>query len=246
MDRSLYIAMTGAKQTMHAQTKAAHNLANAKTDGFKADLAQFRAMPIFGEGMPARAFAMSERPGYDFTPGAMITTGNEMDFAVQGQGWFAVQPVDGEEGYSRAGSLRVSPTGLLEDSHGRMVLGEGGPINLPPFEKLNIARDGTISIRPVGAPPNVIEAVGRIRLVNPPNEELYKGQDGLFRLQNGQAAQPDANVRISDGMLEASNVNTIAELTDMIALSRQFELQVKMMEDARSNDRALEQLLQFS
>lgn len=246
MDRSLYIAMTGAKQTMQAQTKVANNLANAKTDGFKADLAQFRAMPIFGEGLPARAFAMSERPGYDFTPGAMISTGNEMDFAIQGEGWFAVQPVDGEEGYSRSGSLRVSATGTLEDSRGRMVMGEGGPINIPPFEKMSIGRDGTIAIRPQGAPPNVVEAVGRIRLVNPPNDALYKAEDGLFRQKDGQAAPLDANVRITDGMLEASNVNAIAELTDMIALSRQFELQVKMMEDARTNDRALEQLLQFS
>lgn len=246
MDKGLYVAMSGAKQTMLAQAKVANNLANVGTTGFKADLAQFRSMPAFGEGFPSRVFAMTERPGFDFNHGALITTGNDLDFAIQGEGWFAVQAPDGTEGYSRAGSLKINAAGVLEDSHGNLMLGEGGPVVVPPFETLEIGADGSISIIPLGAPANAVELIDRIRLVNPALDEVTKSADGLFRRKDGEAAIVDGQVRISSGMLEASNVNAVGELTDMIELSRQFELQVKLMENKQENGRTLEQLLQMS
>lgn len=244
MDRLLYLAMTGAREIMHSQTKVANNLANANTTGFRADKAEFRALPVFGDGHPSRAFVMSERPGFDFAQGSVVSTGRELDVAIKGQGWFVVQGRDGTEGLTRAGDLRVNALGVLETGSGLPILGDGGPITLPPFETIEIGGDGTISIRPQGAPPNVLVPVERLRLVNPDPSRLDKGQDGLFRLRGGAAAEADAAVTLAAGVLEGSNVNPVGELTELIELSRKFELQIKMMRTAEDNDAALDQLLQ--
>lgn len=245
MDRLLYLAMNGARESMYSQSKVANNLANANTTGFRADKAEFRAMPVFGEGHASRVFAMSERPGYDFGQGGVVSTGRDLDVVVKGQGWIAVQGRDGTEGLTRAGDFRVSAEGLLETGSGLPVLGDGGPITLPPFETVEIGGDGTISIRPQGAPPTVLVPVERIRLVNPDPKLLDKGEDGLFRLRGGAVADADASVRLASGALESSNVNPVEELTELIELSRKFELQIKMMRTAQDNDAALDQLLQI-
>ena len=134
MDRLLYVAMTGASQTMLAQAANSHNLANASTTGFRADLSAFRAMPVFGPGAPSRVYAMAERPGVDMSYGTLVSTGNDLDLAVKGDGWIAVQGPDGREGYTRAGDLRISTSGLLVNGAGHLVLGENGPIAIPPAE----------------------------------------------------------------------------------------------------------------
>jgi flagellar basal-body rod protein FlgF len=246
MDKMLYIAMSGAKQTTLAQTVNANNLANVSTAGFKADLAQFRAMPVFGAGMPTRAYAMAERPGVDMNTGALTTTGNELDVAVRGEGWLAVQTADGGEAYTRAGDLRLDSAGMLVTGAGHPVLGNGGPIALPPFEKLEIGTDGTLSIRPVGQGPNVLAEVDRIKLVNPPAAELTKGRDGLFRRMDGNIEPPDGQVQLISGALEGSNVSAVEAMVNMISLSRQYEAQLKMMETAKDNDAASDQLLRMA
>jgi len=246
MDRMLFLAMSGASEMMQAQAAAAHNLANVNTSGFRADLNQFRSMPVFGEGHPSRVYAMDERPGVDLQPGALIETGNELDIAVKGEGWIAVQAPDGSEGYTRKGNLEVSSEGLLLTQDGLPVLGDAGPIAIPPFEKLEIAADGTISIRPQGQDPNTISQVERIRLVNPDKTQLQKGEDGLLHLPAGQKTSPDSSVSIVSGMLETSNVNAIAEMARMINVQRHFELLVKAMNTAQENDAADAQLLRLA
>jgi len=246
MDRMLYLAMSGANEMMLAQTAAAHNLANANTNGFRADLIQFRAMPVFGEGQPSRVYAMDERPGTNMTPGDLISTGNELDLAVKGEGWIAVQAPDGSEAYTRKGNLEVTSTGLLQTQDGLPVLGDAGPIALPPFEKLEIASDGTISLRAQGQDPNTISQVERMRLVKPDVKTLRKGADGLMHLPKGQKAPPDSSVTIVSGMLETSNVNALDEMTQMINIQRHFELLVKAMNTAQENDAADAQLLRLA
>jgi len=246
MDKMLYIAMSGAKQTTLAQAINTNNLANVSTAGFKADLAQFRAMPVFGAGMPTRVYAMAERPGVDMNTGALTTTGNELDVAVRGEGWLAVQTADGGEAYTRAGDLRLDSAGMLVTGAGHPVLGNGGPIALPPFEKLEIGTDGTLSIRPVGQAPNVLAEVDRIKLVNPPAGDLTKGQDGLVRRMDGTIEPPDAQVQLISGALEGSNVSAVEAMVNMISLSRQYEAQLKMMETAKDNDAASDQLLRMA
>jgi len=246
MDRMLYIAMTGASQTMLAQTANTHNLANASTTGFRADLEAFRAMPVYGQGHPSRVYAMAERPGTDLSSGTVTATGRDLDVAVNGDGWIAVKAADGSEAYTRAGDLRVTSNGQLVNGAGHAVLGNGGPIAIPPSEKIDIGGDGTISVRAAGQAPNTLAAVDRMRLVNPPTAELVKGADGLMRLRSGARADVDANVRLIGGSLESSNVNAIEAMVNMITLSRQFEMQVKAMKTTEEIDQSAAQVLRMN
>lgn len=247
MDKMLYVAMTGASQNTMAQRAHANNLANISTTGFHRDFEQARSMPVFGDTFPARVYAMSERPGTDFTPGTLQETGRDLDVAVDGQGWIAVQSADGSEAYVRTGSLQIDALGQLRTGNGLPVLGNGGPIAVPPEQKVEIGQDGTISIRALGEAPNVMAEVDRIKLVNPDPKTLEKGADGLIRVKD--ATQPqlaDANVRLTSGFLEASNVNAVEEMTAMLSLSRQFELHVKMMRTAEDGATAMARVMQLS
>lgn len=246
MDRMLYVAMSGAKQTMLAQTTNSNNLANATTNGFRADLAAFRSQPVSGPGMPSRVYAMAERPGIDLTAGVINSTGRDLDVAIKGDGWIAVQAADGSEAYTRAGNLNLGAGGLLVTGGGVPVMGNGGPIALPDAEKIEIGTDGTISIRGIGQAVSTLTTLDRIKLVNPDASQLVKGADGLMHLKNGEQAEPDAAVNLVSGALEASNVNAVEAMVNMIALARQYEAQVKMMSAAKEADDLSTQLLSMT
>jgi flagellar basal-body rod protein FlgF len=243
MDRFLYISMTGAKETLRAQAANAHNLANASTTGFRADLTAFQTRAVAGSGYASRAYATSSTTGFDATQGALLQTGRDLDIGVQGDGWIAVQARDGREAYTRAGDLRVDPSGILMTGAGHPVLGDAGPISVPPHSSVLVGTDGTVSIVPLGQGPETTANVGRIKLVNPPLGELTRGEDGLFRMRNGGDAPADASVRVISGVLESSNVNIADAMVNMIELSRQFDLQVKAMKTAEDNAAASAQLL---
>jgi len=244
MDKMLYIAMSGAKQNMHALSVNANNLANAKTTGFKADLAQARTMQAFGEGMPTRVFAMTERASQNFDSGSLQSTGRDLDIAIQGDGWFAVQTPDGSEAYTRSGHLKINDAGLLETTNGDLVLGDAGPVILPlPVKNIQIARDGSIMVQPEGAPATVQDEVARLKLINPDVRDMEKGHDGLFRSKDGNPVPADITVSVQNGMLESSNVNPVSEMTDMIALQRQFEMHMKLMKTAEEMDTSSSSLL---
>jgi flagellar basal-body rod protein FlgF len=241
----LYIAMAGIKHVFQAQATNSHNLANVSTVGFRADRSQFRSMPVFGPGFPSRVYAMEEHPGADFSPGAINATGRELDVAIDGAGWIAVQAPDGSEAYSRAGDLRIESSGILVTGAGHPVLSDAGPIALPPAEKIEIGADGTISLRPPGEPSGKMVQVERIKLVNPPSEALEKGADGLMHMKGGVTAPP-APVQLVSGALESSNVNAVEFLVTMIQLARQFEMQVKAMRAAEDNDAAVTEMMRIS
>ncbi|MBO1519964.1 flagellar basal-body rod protein FlgF [Oceanisphaera pacifica] len=247
MDHLLYIAMSGAKENMNSVAVRSNNLANANTTGFKADMEQARAMQAFGEGLPTRVFAMTERPGQSFASGPIQTTGRDLDVAVAGDGWLAVEAKDGGEAYTRFGNLQVTAEGALQTSTGLNVLDDGGaPIFLPlPLEKMEINKDGTIFARLEGEPVNGGEELQRIKTVLPDNAALEKGTDGLFRRKDGQVEAPSADVQLLAGVLEGSNVNPVAEMTHLIDLQRRFETQLKMMSHAEENDKAHAQLLRI-
>jgi len=247
MDRSLYIAMSGAKQTMLAQTSNTNNLANSQTTGFKSDFEQFRSMPVFGPGHPTRVYAMTERPGSDFTSGPIQTTGRSLDVAVNGEGWIAIQDAEGKEAYTRAGDFRLTPEGFLQTGRGEPVLGEGGPIAIPEASKIEIAGDGSISIIPSGENATTILNVDRIKLVNPDIKDLEKMNDGLMHLKPGvEAPEASAAVSVGSGMLEGSNVSAVGALVEMIELSRNYELQIKVMKTADENSGAAAKLMQIA
>ena len=248
MDKALYLGMSGAKQNMLSQRAHANNLANVSTTGFKKDFAQARSMPVFGGHHPTRAYAMAERPGSDLSAGALMQTGRKMDVAIEGQGWLAIQNNLGEEAFTRTGSLQVDVNGLLRLPGGEMVLGNGGPVALPPFDNVQIGADGTVSIIPVGGPPDQLVQVDRLKLVNPPQEALEKGLDGFIHRKADQAIDgeepADAALRVVSGFLESSNVNAVEEMISNLQLSRQYEMQVKVMSTANENSEAAARLLQ--
>lgn len=245
MDRFLYVAMSGAKETMRAQAVNNHNLANVSTTGFRADLAAFQSRAVVGSGYDSRAYATNATTGWDSSTGAMQNTGRDLDVAVNGQGWIAVQGSDGTEAYTRAGDLRVDPSGLLTNGAGHPVLGDSGPISVPPNSSLSIGGDGSISIVPLGQGPETTATVGRIKLVNPPAASLVRGEDGLFRSADGNVAPADATVTLMGGTIESSNVNVADAMVNMIELSRHYELQVKAMRTAEDNAASSAQLLKL-
>ena len=198
----------------------------------------FQSRAVAGSGYASRAYATNATTGWDQTQGALMSTGRDLDVGVQGAGWIAVQGADGREAYTRAGDLRVDPSGLLMNGAGQPVLGDGGPISVPPHTSLMIGADGTVSIVPLGQGPETTALVGRIKLVNPPAESLVRGEDGLFRTSDGADAPADANVQLASGVLESSNVNIADAMVNMIELARHFDLQVKAMRTAEENARA--------
>jgi flagellar basal-body rod protein FlgF len=230
--------MSGAKATMQRQDALAHNLANVSTVGFRAELAAFRAVPVEGSGASTRVYALETTPGYDATPGPISGTGRNLDVAMKGAAWLAVQGLDGTEAYTRAGSLDVSADGTLVTRGGLTVLGDGGPIQVPPNVQLGIGNDGTVSATAANGRST---SIGRLKLVTP-EAPLTRGTDGLFRGAAGELAA-DADARVQDGALEGSNVSAVETMISMIAAARQFEAQMKMLQTAESDEKAAAQLL---
>jgi flagellar basal-body rod protein FlgF len=244
VDKLIYVAMSGASENAVAQKAHANNLANVSTNGFMRDLEQARSMPVFGEVNPSRAYAMSERPGTDFSGGAMVQTGRELDVAVKGDGWIAVQTPDGKEAYTRSAGMNIDGLGVLRAGNGLPVLGNGGPIAVPPQQQIEIGADGTISVRSLGESPQVMAQIDRLKLVNPDIKNMEKGPDGLMHTKDGTAPAVDANVQVESGFLQASNVNAVEEMTAVMTLSKNFELSVKMMKTAEDNDQSMARVLQ--
>ena len=245
MDHLLYIAASGANEAMLAQAANSHNLANASTGGFKADLVQAQSSYLLGEGFDSRVYGMAREQGSDLRAGALESTGRALDIAVAGEGWMAVQAPDGGEALTRRGDLRVDEFGLLRNGAGEPVLGDAGPVALPPFSSLTIGADGTVSIVPLGEQANAVVALDRIRLLNPPREVIEKGADGLLRVTDDVESVPDAGVRLATGTLEGSNVNPVESMVRMIELSRQFESHVRLMNTAQELDASSAQLMRL-
>ncbi|MBI1889234.1 MAG: flagellar basal-body rod protein FlgF [Burkholderiales bacterium] len=243
MDRLIYTAMSGAKHILEKQATTSHNLANANTSGFRAQLDSFRAVPVQGANLPTRAFVVDSTVGADFRPGAIQQTGRDLDVAVQGKGWIAVQLENGSEAYTRHGSLKLSENGVLQTTSGLNVQGEGGPISVPPDVTVTISKDGTVSAIANGIKPGATTVLGRIKLVNPEEATLTRGDDGLFRLKSGEEADADGTVALVGGALEGSNVNVVDEMVNMISLARQFELHMNMLKNAENNAQKASQLL---
>jgi flagellar basal-body rod protein FlgF len=243
MDKLIYTAMTGASHTMQQQAAVAQNLANTNTPGFRAAINTFRAVPLVGEGLATRTFVVDSNAGADFSTGVLEPTGRSLDLALNGQGWIAVQTADGKEAYTRNGSLQVTSNGLLQTRSGLNVLGDSGPITLPPDTKVTIAQDGTVSATSQSNGTEGAVSAGRLKLVNPQQNRLVRGEDGLFRSNDGKPAEADASVNVMSGFLESSNVNTVEAMVNMISLARQFDTQMKMLTTADNDARQASKIL---
>ena len=242
MDHLIYTAMSGASAAANRQAVLSNNLANASTNGFRAELSTFRAVPVRGDGAPTRVVALEATAGYLDTPGAGQRTGRSMDAMANGNAWFAVQGLDGTQSYTRNGSFEISREGTLVTSSGLPVLSDGdSPIAVPAGAEISIGFDGNLSAKVGNQTPT---AVGRLKLITPTAEDpLKRGADGLFRATSGDPLPPDANARLTSGVLEGSNVNAVETLVGMIATARQFETQMRLLQTAEANDKSAGQLL---
>jgi len=245
MDRIIYTSMTGASAAAQRQAVLANNLANASTTGFRAEMSNFRSVPLQGSGASTRVFALEATSGHVDTPGPAQTTGRPLDAMANGNSWFAVQGLDGTESYTRAGSFQVTNAGQLVTSTGLAVLSDGGaPIDIPQGAEVVLGADGTVSARVAGQP---AQAVGRLKLATPAAQDpLRRGDDGLFRTASGEPMAADPNARLNAGVLEGSNVNAVECMVGMIAASRQFEQQMRLLSTAESDDKSAGQLLSLN
>jgi len=244
MDRMIYLSMSGAKAAMQRQDVLANNLANVSTAGFRAELAAFRAVPVLGNGASTRVYALESTVGANHQPGPVQATGRNLDVAMKGNAWLAVQGLDGTEAYTRAGALDVSAEGLLVTKSGLTVLGDGGPITVPANSEVSIAGDGTVSAK---AGNGRSASIGRLKLVTPESPAaISRGSDGLFRLPGNASAEASAAVRLAPASLEGSNVNVVEEMVSMISLARQFDLQMKLLENAKQNDSMASKILNIN
>jgi flagellar basal-body rod protein FlgF len=246
MDKLLYVAMSGAKETLRAQATNNHNLANVSTTGFKADLNAFQSRAVTGPGYASRVYAQDNSVGWDASAGSQQQTGNSLDLSVNGSGFIAVQDVTGNEAYTRAGDLHVDPSGQLMTATGQPVLGDNGPISVPPYSSITVGRDGSISIVPLGSTAQTSAIVARIKLVNPPTDTLTRGADGLFHSTSTDTVEADASTTVTPGTLESSNVNIANAMVNMIELARQFDMQIKSLHSADENAQSATKLLQSS
>jgi len=244
MDRIIYTTMTGANAAAQRQAVLSNNLANASTTGFRSEMTTFRSVPVQGQGSSTRVFALDATSGHLQTPGPAMTTGKNTDLMARGNAWFAVQGMDGMEAYTRNGALEVTEQGQLVTATGLPVLSDGGtPIDIPQNAKLNFGADGTVVATLPNQPPM---SIGRLKMVTPTAEQAIKrSDDGLFRGVDGDLPN-DGNARLVAGTLEGSNVNAVEQMVGMIAASRQFEQQIKMLQTAESNDKTASQLLSMN
>ncbi len=243
MDRMIYTAMTGALHTMTQQATVSHNLANASTTGYRAQTDSFRAVPVYGDSLPTRVFVLDTTARADFTPGPIQHTGRPLDVAIQGDGWLTVQLENGDEAYTRHGNLQIDANGVLMTRQGFGVKGDGGAISIPPDSRVMIAKDGTVSVVSDDPKVTAVSTVGRLKLVNPPAEQMIRGEDGLFHMKNAEVVPTDPKVVLVEGALEGSNVNVIHEMVQMITLARQFDMQMKILENAQQNSQQASEII---
>lgn len=242
MDRLIYTGMTGANAAAYRQAVLANNLANASTNGFRAELSTYRSVPVNGDGASTRVMALEATPGYLDIPGAPQHTGRAMDAMTTGNSWFGVQGSDGTEAYTRNGSFEVSNTGTLLTNTGLTVLSDGGsPITVPTGAEVTLGVDGIITAK-VGKQPAT--GIGKLKLVTPTADTpIKRGDDGLFRSTSGDPLPNDTTARLQVGMIEGSNVNAIETMVGMIQAARQFDGQTRLLQTAEANDRSAAQLL---
>ncbi len=242
MDRLIYTSATGANAAAQRQAVLSNNLANVSTNGFRAEMSAFRAVPVQGEGATTRVFAAEATAGYLDTPGSVQRTGRSMDAMARGNAWFAVQALDGTEAYTRNGALDVATDGTVVNANGLPVLSDGGaPLTVPQGAQLSLGTDGILSAKSAGQPST---ALGRLKLVTPTADDpIKRGVDGLFRSVSGEPLATDPQAKIEPGALEGSNVNAVETMVGMIQVARQFEVQMRMLQNAETNDKAASQLL---
>ena len=237
MDRLVYTAASGLKAHMASQAAIANNIANVNTTGFRADRVVFDRLSVTGPGFEARVPASEQVIDADRKSGAMMQTGRDLDVAVTGDAWIAVQAPDGTEAYTRRGDLSVNASGTLQTGDGHPVMGaSGGPVTLPPYQKVSIGGDGSISIVPQGSTDGAAQVIDTIKLVSTKGTQTAKGLDNLLYVKGGGTLPQDMDAQVTSGALEGSNVDMTQALVDMIENQRAYEVQANLLKEAKTMD----------
>jgi len=245
MDKLVYTALSGLRGHMSAQAAIANNIANASTIGYRADKVQFDSLQLMGPSLETRMPSTERVIDADRTAGAFVSTGRKLDVAMTGDGWLAVQGSDGEEAYTRRGDLQISESGLLTTGDGMPVMGNGGPITIPPNQGVSFAADGSVLIVPVGGTADNPTLIDRLKLVSPKGTDTVKGLDNLLHVKGGGTLPDDLNATIHTGMLEQSNVNLTQALVDMIENQRSYEVQARLLTTTKDMDEGGSSLLRL-
>ncbi len=245
MDRLVYTALSGLRSQMAAQTTIANNIANASTIGYRADRVSFDRMVLEGSGLESRQMAAEQVEDFDRSAGAVMQTARPLDVAVTSDSWIAVQAKDGSEAYTRRGDLQIAASGVLETGDGFPVMGSGGPITVPPADKIMVAADGTLSIVPRGGDPMQPQELDKIKLVSTQGSQTSKGLDNLLHVKGGGVLPEDMDAKVQSGALEQSNVNMTQALVDMIENQRSYEVQANLLKEAKNMDESAASLMRM-
>lgn len=247
MDRLIFTAFSGMNNSMVRQRVIANNMANAQTIGFRAETMQFTPMTIKdGDGLEVRAMTDTQVRGASLKHGVMSETGNPLDIALTGDAMLAVQARDGSEGYTRRGDLGLTATGLLVNGEGLPVLGEGGPITVPPGGSVRIAPDGQVLVSDPATPDAPPARIDRLKLVSHTGTRIDKGLDGVFRVTGGGTLPADLDAKVVPGALEQSNVNTSEVLVEMVEAQRLFDIRTKVISTATEIDQGSTALMRLA
>ena len=219
MNKGIYIALSGSIQKQNQINTVTHNVANATTLGFKKDRISFHEHLISRiSGMPesddGKSMTDLTEVRTDYSQGSLFATGNPLDIALNGKGFFEFEG----NVFGRKGNFQIDRAGYIVASNGRRVQGAAGPIQIPPGGgRIDVGPDGQVAVD--GVP------IGTIRVVD------FRNPDSLVALSDGEYRSPEAPIAstasLSSGYLEASNVNAVREMIEMITTLREFEIYQK-------------------
>ncbi|PKF51198.1 flagellar basal-body rod protein FlgF [Enterovibrio nigricans] len=232
MDSLLFTAASGASRVLKAQHVRSNNLSNADTAGFRADMERVQSMQLQGAGFDGRTLAVTNSAMTRFDAGDAVKTGRPLDVAIMGDGFFAVQTPMGNEAYTRAGNINVDNFGALSVNGFPVVGADGAPMVLPEFEKVEVSERGAVTVLPPGGGAEM--QVGTLKLVNSGIDQLQKESDGLLHSLDGAPFDVDPTVQVASEHIESSNVSAIDELVGVMSLTRNFEMQIRMMKTAET------------
>lgn len=237
MDRLIWTAVSGMNASMARQRMIASNMANIQTPGFRAEVMANTPVTLMGQQLVVRSLNDPAVYGANMDAGTFVNTGRSLDVAIQGEAMLTVQGADGEEAYTRRGDLSVSPSGLLVNGEGYPLLGEAGPISVPPGSEVTISPDGTVLARSPGSDPATPpQQIDQLKLVSWRGSQVAKGLDGLFRVRGGGVLPQDANASLIPGTLEGSNVKPAEVLVQMVEAQRLYDMRTKLIATATQLD----------
>jgi flagellar basal-body rod protein FlgF len=240
-DKAIFLGMSGARSSMNKLAIMTNNLANVNTTGYRADFQTVQQNHVGDDSETStRVFSNINSTYTDFHPGPIINTGRDLDLAISGKGFIAVQGKDGQEAYTRAGNLEIV-NGNLTTRSGDLVMGNSGVIVIPPAKRLEIGVDGTVSVMLINT--HEMEPIDKIKLTDPNVEQLTKGEDGLFYMQNGVIAPLSTSIKLVHAALESSNVNAVETLANLVDISRSFDVHTNFMKTMQDNASKENQIL---